>query len=431
MKSAVSKRYLKPLKQYLKKRLLKPVKLRLQYALAGGYRYILGVHGKVCFIGVTGSCGKTTTTELIAAILAKHSRVRKRSHQNTLEYVAGTILTVSPLNHFCVSELSGDRPGLMGELAKLLRPQIGVVTNIGNDHYGYFRSLALTAREKAKLIEILPADGTAVLNADDPFVLEMRKRTKAKVITYGLTAEAMVRGECLSSVWPRPMSLDVCFAGTRLNVQTRLLGEHWAYAVLAAVSVGIAAGVPLEAAAEAIGTFDPILYRMSPHPTPGGVTFICDNRKAPLWTIPASLDFMSKANARRKIAVIGTISDTPKSFFRTYQAIIRQSLGIVDKTIFAGPHALTALRAKPDRNDERVIAFDTLYKLNAFLIGYLEPGDLILIKGNEPTDHLYRLVLSRTEGITCWRQNCGKRRFCTDCRLLHEPPASVDEPSIR
>ncbi len=431
MKLVVSKRSFKPLERYFKDRFLKPVKLRLQYELARGYRYMLGVHGKVCFIGVTGSCGKTTTTELIAAILAKQCRVRKRSHQNTLRYVADTILTVSPLHRFCINELSGDRPGLMGKSVKLLRPQIGVVTNIGHDHYSYFRNLALTAKEKGQLVETLPAGGTAVLNADDPFVFEMRKRTKAKVITYGLTAEAMVRGECVSCAWPRPMSMDVCCAGKRFNVQTRLLGEHWAYAVLAAVSVGIAAGVPLETAAEAIGTFDPILYRMSQHPTPEGVTFICDNRKAPLWTIPASLDFISKANARRKIVIIGSISDTPKSFFRRYQAIIRQTLGIVDKTIFVGEHALTAMRAKPDRNDECVMAFDSLCKLNSFLIGYLGPGDIVLIKGIETTDHLYRLVLSRTEGIACWRQNCGEKRFCTDCRLLHEPSASVDELCIR
>ncbi len=429
MKLVVSKRFFKPLEQYFKAHFLKPVKLRLQHELARGYRYMLGVHGKVCFIGVTGSCGKTTTTELIAAILAKQYRVQKRSHQNTLKYIVDTILTVSPLHRFCINELSGDRPGLMGKSVKLLRPQIGVVTNISHDHYSYFRSLALTAKEKSQLVEILPADGTAVLNADDPFVFEMHKRTKAKVITYGLTTEAMVRGECVSCAWPRPMSLDVCFAGKRLNVQTRLLGEHWAYAVLAAISVGIAAGVPLETAAQAIEIFDPILYRMSQHPTPEGVTFICDNRKAPLWTIPASLDFMKKANARRKIAVIGSISDTPKNFFNRYQAIIRQTLGIVDKTIFVGEHALTAIRAKPNRSNECVMAFDTLYKLNSFLIGYLEPGDIVLIKGSEITDHLYRLVLSRTEGIACWRQNCGKKRFCTDCRLLHEPLVSENTHS--
>ena len=421
MKLVVSKLSFRPLKQYFKDRFLKPAKLRLQYELAKGYRYMLGVHGKVCFIGATGSCGKTTTTELIAAILAKQGRVRKRSHQNTLKYIANTILTVSPRHRFCINELSGARPGLMEKSVKFLRPQIGVVTNIGHDHYSHYRNLVLTAKEKGKLVEILPADGTAVLNADDPFVFEMRKRTKAKVITYGLTAEAMVRGECVSCAWPKPMSLDVCFAGKRLNVQTRLLGEHWAYAVLAAISVGIATGVPLETATEAIGTCNPVLYRMSPHPTPEGVTFICDNKKAPLWTIPASLDFLSKANARRKIAIIGSISDTPKSFFSRYQAIIRQTPGIVDKTIFVGKHALTALRAKPNRDDECVMAFDTLYKLNSFLIGYLEPGDIVLIKGNEQTDHLYRLVLSMTGGIACWRQNCGEKRFCIDGRLLHEP----------
>jgi len=95
----------KLLERYYKKRILKPSKFHFKCILARGYRYILDVHGKVCFIGITGSCGKTTTTELIAAILARQGRVQKRSHQNTMEYIAETILTVSPWHRFCVNEL--------------------------------------------------------------------------------------------------------------------------------------------------------------------------------------------------------------------------------------------------------------------------------------------------------------------------------------
>jgi len=419
MKLRFANRFFKLIECRLKEYIFKPIKLRLKFELARIYRTVLGVPGKVCFIGVTGSCGKTTTTELIAAILAKEGAVRKGSHENTVRYIAETILAVSPRHRFCVNEISAQRPGAMEESAKLLKPQIGVITHIGQDHYGSYRNLESTAAEKGKLVESLPVNGTAVLNADDPYVYEMRKRTKAQVITYGLSADAMVRGECVSCIWPTPMSLDVCFAGKRLHLQTRLLGEHWAYAVLAALSAAIAAGVSLERAVQAVETFNPMPYRMCPHQTPDGVIFICDNWKASLWTIPASLDFMRKAKAERKIVVIGSISDTPKGFYRRYKTVVLQALDVVDKIVFVGEHALSALKARPHPEDDRIMAFCTLHQLNSFLNDYLKAGDLVLLKGTENADHLQRIVLSRTNDIACWQEKCGKKRFCDDCQLLH------------
>jgi len=427
MKLRFVNRFYKPIELRLKKRFFKPIRRCLKIELAKRYRSVLGVVGKVCFIGITGSCGKTTTTELIATILAKQGQVRKGSHTNTAYFVAKTILTVLPRYRFCVNEVSAEFPGAMEKSVKLLKPQIGVVTHIGQDHYGSYRNLESTAAEKGKLVEALPVGGAAVLNADDPYVYAMRQRTKAQVITYGLSANAMVRGENVSCGWPRPMSLDVCYEEKRLYVQTQLLGEHWAYAVLAAIAAGIAAGVSLERAVEAVKAFAPMPYRMSPHKTPDGVTFISDNWKAPLWTIPASMDFMRKAKAERKVVVIGSISDTPKSFYHRYRAVIRQALDVVDKIVFVGEHSRSALRARPHPEDERIIAFDTLYQANSFLSNYLKAGDLVLLKGTENADHLQRIVLSRTNGIACWREKCGKIRFCGDCRLQHSAFVPTDK----
>ena len=91
MKLRFVNRFFKPIKYRLKNRFLRPLKDRLKFELAKKYRYVLGAFGKVCFIGVTGSCGKSTTTELIAAILAKEGRVRKGSHANTMPSFVKTI----------------------------------------------------------------------------------------------------------------------------------------------------------------------------------------------------------------------------------------------------------------------------------------------------------------------------------------------------
>jgi UDP-N-acetylmuramoyl-tripeptide--D-alanyl-D-alanine ligase len=413
------------------KRFSEPIKSRLKLELAKRYRTALGMFGNVCFIGVTGSCGKTTTKELIAKILANEGRVRKSNQLiNTTHYVTKTILTVYPWHRFCVSEVSAPSPGIMEKSAKLFQPRIGVVSHIGQDHYGNYRKLELTSAEKGKLVEALPICGVAVLNADDPYVYDMRQRTKAQVITYGLSANAMVCGEKVSCAWPKPMSLDVCYAEKRLHVQTKLLGEHWAYVILAALATGIAVGVSLERAVQAVKTFEPVPGRMKPHKSPDGVTFICDDWKAPLWTIPASLNFMRTAKAERKIVVIGSISDTPKSFYDRYRAVIRQALDAVDKIIFVGDHARSALKARPHPEDDRIMAFDTLYHANSFLSNYLKAGDLVLLKGSQPSDHLQRIVLSQTNDIACWREKCRKFRFCSDCRHQHTPFVPNDKVQV-
>jgi len=228
----------------------------------------------------------------------------------------------------------------------MFRPHIGVVTHIDQDHYTRFRSKAATAAEKGKLVESLPADGRAVLNVDDPYVLAMRDRTRAQIITYGLSAEAMVRGEEVSSAWPDRLSLTVVYGSEKIPIRTRLLGEHWAYSMLAAVATGIARGVPLAECARAVERVEPVEGRMSPHQTPDGITFVRDDRKAPLWTIPASLRFMQMARAQRRVVIIGTISDYPGGADRTFPRVARRALEAAEHVIFVGHYAHCALRAR-------------------------------------------------------------------------------------
>jgi UDP-N-acetylmuramoyl-tripeptide--D-alanyl-D-alanine ligase len=408
------------MERYWKDRLYGPASRRLELAAARGYRSLLNGLGPVRFIGVTGSCAKTTTTELIAAILAQEGRVRKGSHENTVPYLAKTILGTRPGDRFCVSEVSAHGPGAMDEAVRLMRFHIAVVTRIGRDHYSSFRNLESTAAEKGKLVEAIPAHGAAVLNADDPRVMAMGRRTRARVITYGRSAQAEVRAENVSCIWPQRMSLDVCTQGRRHRVQTRLLGEHWTCSILAAVSTGLAAGVPLEVAIRAVEGFDPLPHRMSPHPAPGGVTFVCDTWKAPLWSMATCLDFMRQARAERKIIVIGWVCDTSKGFADRYKAILEQALDAADKIAFVGEHASAALRGRSQ--GDRVVAFGTLRELHAFLRAYLRPGDLVLLKGTGNQDHLRRIQIAWTGPMACWRDDCRRKCECLSCRLLHGPP---------
>jgi UDP-N-acetylmuramoyl-tripeptide--D-alanyl-D-alanine ligase len=197
----------------------------------------------VVFVAVTGSGGKTTAKDLIAAVLSTQFRgVKSPGQSNRIEEVPQTIFRVRRSHDFCVQELGAWGPGSLDASIDLLRPSIAVVTNIAADHRAAFRTLETTAEEKGKVIARLPPTGTAVLNADDPLVLAMRSRCRARVITFGLGPDAEVRAEGVQSVWPDRLAFTARVGAESLRVQTRLCGTHWMPSVLAALAVGLAKG---------------------------------------------------------------------------------------------------------------------------------------------------------------------------------------------
>jgi UDP-N-acetylmuramyl pentapeptide synthase len=373
---------------------------------------------RVRFVGVTGSCGKTTTKELIGAVLASRERgITRRPLYSGPEHVALSIFAVRPWHRFCVHELGGSRPGVLARTVEIFRPHVGVVTHVGGDHHSSFRTLAATAQEKGTLVEVLPSDGTAVLNADDARVLAMRERTRARVITYGLSADATIRGDNVSSAWPDRLSLAATHCGERVHVRTRLLGEHWTSGVLAALATGTAMGVPLADAARAIEMVEPVDGRLSASTTADGITFIDDGWKAPLWTLAADLRFLETARARRKVIVVGTISDYSGSASRVYAQAARKAMEVADRVIFVGPLAHCALKARDGADDDRLLAFEALHELARYLPTCLGRGDLVLLKGSRHTDHLERLILATTNDIACWRVGCRRGLHCAQCEL--------------
>lgn len=352
----------------------------------------------VVFIGVTGSCGKTTTKELIAGVLGSQFKGEKTPDtDNQPWHIALTVLRVKPSDDFCVHEIGVGKRGQQGifeEALELIRPQIGVVTNIGTDHISAFGTIEAIAAQKGRLIEALPERGTAVLNADDPRVLAMQARCKARVMSYGLTPEAMVRAEDIHSQWPERLSFTVRYKGQTEVVHTRLCGEHWVSAALATIAVALAMGMSLTSAARALEGIPPFERRMRPETHNDGVTFVCDDVKSPLWSIPAALDFMRQASAPRKIVVIGTISDYTGNSDRTFVAVAKQALAVADRVIFVGPRASKSLRARRHPDDEALQAFSSVDAALEHLSKLLRSGDLVLLKGTGG-DRFHTLLSAR------------------------------------
>jgi UDP-N-acetylmuramoyl-tripeptide--D-alanyl-D-alanine ligase len=379
----------------------------------------------VTYVGVTGSCGKTTTAKLIATIFHAVGKCQVHTARSARGAVADHILAMPPSIQFLVEEVFGSRPGKVRTQTRIFRPQIGVVTTIGSDHYKKFRSLEVTAREKGKLVEDLPAHGAAILNADDPHVSAMAQRTRARVITYGRSPNADVRTVDISSDWPDRLALTVVHGDQSTRIQTQLVGEHWTASVLAAVACGIACGLDLATCVKAVEAFKPPFARYSVHQVPGGPVFVLDH-KAPAWTIEHSLAFLARADAPRKTIILGTISDYPGSASSRYRRVAREALAIADRVIFVGPQSGHVSRLRQDGFQDRLFAFQTAYEASMFMRRDAVAGELVLLKGSIKVDHLERIALSQIgRGVVCWKASCGRNIGCPQCRSFrrpHRPP---------
>jgi UDP-N-acetylmuramyl pentapeptide synthase len=373
------------------------------------------------FIGVTGSAGKTTTKDLIWAALSSRSLgLKSPGTHNSAHWVPRVVLEVRPDHDFCVMELGATGPRSLDRPIALVRPKVAVVTNVGGDHRSSFRTLEATAAEKGKLVAAVPPNGLAVLNADDPLVLDMGRRSRARVITFGLGDKADVRAEAVSSVWPDRLSFVASYRGEQARIQTRFCGEHWVHAVLAALATAVGLDLPLQAAADAVSRVEPWSGRLSPLAV-GSVTFIRDECKASLWSVGPALRFLRDARAPRKIAVIGTLSDYAGRASSVYAGVAREALESADEVLFVGPQARRSAGARTHRRAAALHAFESLRDANAWLEANLRPDDLVLLKGSQRADHLLRLLLARQGSVACWRQQCRRLKFCDQCLLLRVP----------
>ena len=372
--------------------------------------------GDVTFIGVTGSCAKTTTCILTKAILLPGDRWQEGSHQN----VAEAILRIDPADKHHVQEMSAEAPGKLAPNLSLMQPHVGIVTVIGEDHYKNYRSREAVAQEKGLLIAGLPKTGVAVLNADDPHVLAMASRTVARVVTYGLSPKADIRAAKVSGTWPDALALTVQHGGESVVIQTRFVGEHWATCVLAAVACGIACGVDLRSCAAAIEKVDPLFGRYSVHRTPGGTSYVLD-MKASHWTIASGLDFVKKAKAPRKTIIFGNISDYPGPASRRYRQVARGALEVADRVAFVGSHSAYVDKVRRQVGEGRLFTFMTSFQASAFLAETAVAGELIYVKFSARGDHLERLMLAELDQVVCWRERCGVKGSCTKCLYYRKP----------
>lgn len=263
-------------------------------------------------------------------------------------------------------------------------------------------------------------DAVSPFSADDPNVRLMASRTRARVVTFGLSPDADITATDISSSWPNRLALTVAYGNERQHIQTRHVGEFWTMSVLAAVACGVACGVDLKSCASAIARAEPKSGRYSVHQVPDGPVFVYDH-KAPVWTIPHCLAFLENARAPRKTVIFGTLSDTASKSSQIYRRIARQALDVADRVVFVGQGAGYIGKLREGGTGDRLLGFQTAYEASAYFAVHAISDELIVLKGSRSTDHLERIMLSRFESVVCWKERCGEQLDCPKCRRYARP----------
>lgn len=229
---------------------------------------------------VTGTNGKTTTKEMIRAILAEGFRTHASAgNLNNLVGVPQAILQWRRREPLAVFELAMNAPGEIGRLAEIARPDVGIITNIADAHLEFLGSREAVAAAKAELLPSLEGERTAILNRDDPFFPRLAAQVRGRLLTFGLDPEADFRAEGIRPIGAEAVAFTLRAAPAAPaapEVRLPAIGRHNVLNALAAAAAGWAMGLDLGAASRGLGRASLVPMRMQRIRLPSGATVIND-----------------------------------------------------------------------------------------------------------------------------------------------------------
>jgi len=394
---------------------------------------------KLMIIAITGNVGKTSTKEAIAAVIGSVKSVRSSKGNLNNEFgvplaiiggfdeeyyekgsspwfwfkviVVGCWLLVVPrllagiqapprrgqgvghnYSEILILEYGADKPGDIKRLVKKFRPHIGVVTAVGDIpvHVEFFSGSEAVAREKSKLIEVLEPTGYAILNSDDDVVLDMKEKTRAKVLTYGFGDGASIKISSFEYKIDGNMPIGVNFKlhyGPNSFVPVNIngsLGKSQAWSAAAAAAVGIALGLNLVEISDALSYYDGPKGRLKILAGIKNSWIIDDTYNASPASTHLALSVLRELPAVRRVAVLGDMLELGKYTVQAHQTIGDLVGGFVDVLICVGARAkFIADSAGNQMPKENIHVFDTADTAKRKVQELVNEGDLILIKGSQ------------------------------------------------
>lgn len=354
-------------------------------------------------IGITGSSGKTSTKDLVAAVLDPLGQVISPpgSFNNELGH-PWTVLRATPETDYLILEMSARHPGNIAELAAIAAPEIGVVLNVGTAHLGEFGSRQAIAATKAELPQAIPRSGAAVLNVDDPAVAAMADLTAARVVRV---SRAATTDSGLSDLWAGSVTLDDCarpsftlhtsgmFQNDTVEVHLGVAGEHQVTNALCAAAVGLLSGARIDQVAAALNGARPVSgHRMQVTTRSDGVTVIDDAYNANPDSMRTGLQALAwiahrGGQRRRSWAVLGEMGELGDEAVNEHDRIGRLAVRLdVSRLVVIGVgRSMSAMYhgavMEGSWAGEATMVADTAAALT-LLQAELQPRDVVLVKAS-------------------------------------------------
>jgi UDP-N-acetylmuramyl pentapeptide synthase len=332
-------------------------------------------------VAIVGSFGKTTTTRAIRAVLGLPTDVQPA---NLVVFAGWHLLTHGRRGRPAVIEAGIERPGQMAPAAAALRPDIVVVTAVGHEHLTSFHTLEAIRAEKGQMVRAMRPDGTVFLNGDDPHVLWMRSLAPGRVVTFGFGEACDVRAGTPRLDWPHGTVVDVTYGGTTSTIRLRLIGRHFVYPALAALAVGASCGVDRARAIERLAQLPSAAGRLQPLTLRSGAVVLCDDVKSSWETMIAALDLLAEIPARRRIVLVGDITEPPPPHRSHYRQLGARVASIADRLIVVGDQFRAYRTGAREAGMPEVAMVDagpSILRAIDALPADLGPGDVVLLKG--------------------------------------------------
>ncbi len=339
--------------------------------------------------GVTGSVGKTTTKEILTALLGARLRVLKSEGNLNNEYgLPLTLLRLEDSHQAAVVELGMSHRGELARLAEIAEPDVGVVTQVAPVHLEFFSSLDEVALAKRELIEgVAGSDPVAVLNADDPRVAAFSKAARGRVLTFGLAAAADFRGQNIEDRGAEGSAFDFISPPGRARLELPLAGRHNISNALAALAAASVWGVGTVEAREVFPRLVPAAMRGELVKFRGGFTVINDCYNSNPVALEAMIDLLAATPGyRRRILAVGEMLELGSASPELHRAAGRSAAaaGRIDWLIGVQGDAqeLVVGAVAAGHPQSRARFFASSGEAGEFLADLIAPGDLLLVKGS-------------------------------------------------